>query len=800
MNWKNIFDFRSIEKKIGDYKSLVIEKSQILKEGKSLQEQYVSVQDLFKAIENSDDVDQAKKRYSEAYDSHKEKVVKNINKLSKIEKKIKEAKEDPDLKDLIKSIEDVENIHMLYENGSISFDVFNESVKKNYKNDQTRYADIIVRSFQKTTDGSFSKESILLMQRTERGVSTPYWCIPGGHVEPGEDDYVAAKRELFEETNINAEVYPLVSGTDCHLKYEGEYSDKDIHISYYSLYIDQSQLCDNPIIVDGSEGSALQWVPIDELNKYPFLFESQKKNVLQILYPWMKITDAVKLYSDQKISKSVFNKIMEENRDLIEKANKHYFSKKERENLAKEGEAMKDGSFPIRNEQDLKDAIKSAGLAKDPEKTREWIKKRAKELGKEDLIPEDWIEKAVGVEVTEPLSKESLDGEDKKLEKSVMPEDRDKIVDMLKQAFCEECLMWYQYWIVEKFLQGKERSNVEKTFLKNAYDELEDHAVKILQRLSELDADLSLIDNPKSWLVLSKCKYFEPKAPYNTLSVIIDGILAEECAVDHYNNLAAFTQHIDPTTYEMALSIVKDEQEHLRELKDFLADITGSQNVEDFTKDTAEISNETIFEEDTVEDEEKGKIEDSNEGEEGEIIIPIDEVEIEGIEKGMKAKIGEIRTWKNKKYQKTSRGWLPVPNKKRSKQEEHRRESDIEKDNKKVYDHIYNKYKDLSLEEVEEKIKDIEEKISLSKQDLEGVSLPTFDRVNRKILEALNRLKEEKISESQRVDITADSYSDATEKLGHHAGRGDYNHGLAAANDNARERYMNDDGEWVYDI
>ena len=44
----------------------------------------------------------------------------------------------------------------------------------------------------------------------------------------------------------------------------------------------------------------------------------------------------------------------------------------------------------IRNAQDLKDAIRSVGRAKDPAAARRWIKKRAKELGKESLLPESW--------------------------------------------------------------------------------------------------------------------------------------------------------------------------------------------------------------------------------------------------------------------------------------------------------------------------------------------------------------------------------------------------------------------------
>lgn len=51
----------------------------------------------------------------------------------------------------------------------------------------------------------------------------------------------------------------------------------------------------------------------------------------------------------------------------IQKAfNKTDFSTKERKSLSKKGEALPDGSFPIRNSQDLKDAIKSYGRTKDP--------------------------------------------------------------------------------------------------------------------------------------------------------------------------------------------------------------------------------------------------------------------------------------------------------------------------------------------------------------------------------------------------------------------------------------------------
>jgi len=63
---------------------------------------------------------------------------------------------------------------------------------------------------------------------------------------------------------------------------------------------------------------------------------------------------------------------------------------KERKELAREGEALPDGSFPIANVQDLKNAIRAVGRAKDPAAAKAHIKRRAKALGQSKLIPDTW--------------------------------------------------------------------------------------------------------------------------------------------------------------------------------------------------------------------------------------------------------------------------------------------------------------------------------------------------------------------------------------------------------------------------
>jgi hypothetical protein len=82
---------------------------------------------------------------------------------------------------------------------------------------------------------------------------------------------------------------------------------------------------------------------------------------------------------------------------------KRDFSAAERKTDAKSGAAMPDGSFPIENEDDLKNAVKAYGRAKDKDAAKAHIKKRAKALGLTKLLPDDWsaggkVKKIAGAE------------------------------------------------------------------------------------------------------------------------------------------------------------------------------------------------------------------------------------------------------------------------------------------------------------------------------------------------------------------------------------------------------------------
>lgn len=66
------------------------------------------------------------------------------------------------------------------------------------------------------------------------------------------------------------------------------------------------------------------------------------------------------------------------------------FSNDKRKELADKGFALPDGSFPIENVEDLKNAIKARGRSKDPDKVKTHIIARAKALNKKELLPNDW--------------------------------------------------------------------------------------------------------------------------------------------------------------------------------------------------------------------------------------------------------------------------------------------------------------------------------------------------------------------------------------------------------------------------
>ncbi|MDR0364326.1 MAG: ferritin [Bacteroidales bacterium] len=147
--------------------------------------------------------------------------------------------------------------------------------------------------------------------------------------------------------------------------------------------------------------------------------------------------------------------------------------------------------------------------------------------------------------------------------------DVNKLIDMLNAALSEEWLAYYQYWIGAQLVEGPMRAEIEAELMEHATEELQ-HADRVAKRIIELDGTPVL--NPSEWTKLSRCKYEAPSDPY-VETVLDQNIRGERCAIQRYQEIAAYTDGKDYVTHTMATEILADEVEHEKDLNDFVVDI-----------------------------------------------------------------------------------------------------------------------------------------------------------------------------------------------------------------------------------
>lgn len=68
------------------------------------------------------------------------------------------------------------------------------------------------------------------------------------------------------------------------------------------------------------------------------------------------------------------------------------------------------------------------------------------------------------------------------------------------------------------------------------------------------------------------CPYEIPSDP-KTKTLVIQNIRGEQCAIATYKEIMDFVEGKDPITYDLALSILKDEVEHEEDLEAILEDM-----------------------------------------------------------------------------------------------------------------------------------------------------------------------------------------------------------------------------------
>ncbi|MBP1532463.1 MAG: ferritin [Alphaproteobacteria bacterium] len=153
--------------------------------------------------------------------------------------------------------------------------------------------------------------------------------------------------------------------------------------------------------------------------------------------------------------------------------------------------------------------------------------------------------------------------------KKITQTDIEHLLKILNEAYAEEWLAYYQYWIAAKVAYGLERSQIVAEFSEHAAEELK-HSSWLADRIIQLGG-VPLI-NPQEWNEVAKCKYITPHK-FDVISLLHDNLEAERCAIGRYEGICALTHGHDYETYRIAEKILKEELEHEQELEDFLADI-----------------------------------------------------------------------------------------------------------------------------------------------------------------------------------------------------------------------------------
>jgi 8-oxo-dGTP pyrophosphatase MutT (NUDIX family) len=116
---------------------------------------------------------------------------------------------------------------------------------------------------------------VALMARFNRGGKLE-WCVPKGHIEPGETKEQAALREVFEETGLKAEITDYLGDVSYTFNQKGKNVSKTVHVYLMNQVAGELTMENDP----NHEASELAWVKLSELiNK---LSHVNEKRIAQV--------------------------------------------------------------------------------------------------------------------------------------------------------------------------------------------------------------------------------------------------------------------------------------------------------------------------------------------------------------------------------------------------------------------------------------------------------------------------------------------------------------------------------------
>jgi bacterioferritin len=142
---------------------------------------------------------------------------------------------------------------------------------------------------------------------------------------------------------------------------------------------------------------------------------------------------------------------------------------------------------------------------------------------------------------------------------------REEVIDLLKKAYWMEIETVMSYIANSVNPDGVRAQEVKESLEQDIQEEL-GHAQQFAQRIKELYGVV-----PGSEEFEAEQSYLQPPDDQVDIVHVIKGVIAAEAgAIEHYSRIVEFTDGIDPVTQDMVITILHDEQGHLRLFEGFL--------------------------------------------------------------------------------------------------------------------------------------------------------------------------------------------------------------------------------------
>jgi len=147
---------------------------------------------------------------------------------------------------------------------------------------------------------------------------------------------------------------------------------------------------------------------------------------------------------------------------------------------------------------------------------------------------------------------------------------RAEILDLLRQAYWMEMETVMSYIANSVNPDGLRAQEVIEALEEDIQEEL-GHAQQFAKRIKELWGVV-----PGSLEFKASQTFLQPPKLQTDIVHVIKGVIeAEKGAINHYSNIIEFCEDLDYVTQDMVITVLADEEAHLRLFEGFLRELEG---------------------------------------------------------------------------------------------------------------------------------------------------------------------------------------------------------------------------------